>query len=83
MARFKAEQSRARYLLIQIKQPIKSSVSCVRGAVIGHDGSVVALSAQSICFHGDTPGAPNIIATVRTNLKAAGVVARQICDLSQ
>jgi hypothetical protein len=31
----------------------------------------------------DTPGAPNIIATVRTNLEAAGVVARQIRDLSQ
>ena len=51
------------------------------GAVVAHDGTVIGLKAQSICFHGDTPGAPNIIATVRTKLEAAGVVVRRIRDL--
>ena len=37
------------------------------------DGSRVALRAESICCHGDTPGAVEIAATVRAALEAAGV----------
>jgi 5-oxoprolinase (ATP-hydrolysing) subunit A len=37
------------------------------------DGSRVALQAESICCHGDTPGAVEIAATVRRALEAAGV----------
>ena len=37
------------------------------------DGSRVALRAESICCHGDTPGAVEIAATVRGALEAAGV----------
>jgi UPF0271 protein len=51
------------------------------GTVVAHDSTVIGLRAQSICFHGDTPGAPSIIAAVRTKLEAAGVVVRQIRDL--
>jgi 5-oxoprolinase (ATP-hydrolysing) subunit A len=53
------------------------------GTVVAHDSTVIELRAQSICFHGDTPGAPSIIAAVRTKLEAAGVVVRQIRDLPQ
>ncbi len=53
------------------------------GSVIAHDGTVVELRAQSICFHGDTPGASRIIATARTKLEAAGVVVCPIRDLPQ
>ena len=71
-------------VLVDPNQAAQQVLRIVReGAVIAHDGSVVGLSAQSICFHGDTPGAPNIIATVRTNLEAAGVIVRQIRDLPQ
>jgi UPF0271 protein len=51
------------------------------GTVVAHDGTIIGLRAQSICFHGDTPGAPNIVATVRAKLEASGVVVRQIRDL--
>jgi 5-oxoprolinase (ATP-hydrolysing) subunit A len=37
------------------------------------DGSTVALSAESICCHGDTPGAVAIAAAVRSGLASAGV----------
>ncbi len=37
------------------------------------DGSRVTLQAESICCHGDTPGAVEIAATVRRALEAAGV----------
>jgi UPF0271 protein len=43
------------------------------GAVVAVDGSRVALRAESICCHGDTPGAVEIAASVRSALAAAGV----------
>jgi UPF0271 protein len=44
-----------------------------RGAVIASDGSEVAVDAQTICIHGDTPGAPEIAATVARTLRQASV----------
>jgi UPF0271 protein len=44
-----------------------------RGLVTASDGSEVALRAQTICIHGDTPGATAIAAEVRRTLRAAGV----------
>jgi 5-oxoprolinase (ATP-hydrolysing) subunit A len=49
--------------------------------VKAHDGTLVAVQAASICFHGDTPGAPTIVATARARLQAAGVAVRPIRDL--
>ena len=43
------------------------------GHVIAADGSVVALVAESICCHGDTPGAVEIAASVRDALQHARV----------
>jgi len=43
------------------------------GAVTAVDGSGVKLSADSICCHGDTPGAVEIAAAVRRALEVAGV----------
>jgi UPF0271 protein len=51
------------------------------GQVQAHDGTLVAVRAASICFHGDTPGAPAIVAAARTRLEAAGVAVRPIRDL--
>ena len=51
------------------------------GVVQAHDGTLVPVQAQSICFHGDTPGAPAIVAAARTRLEAAGVMVRPIRDL--
>lgn len=44
-----------------------------RGVVVACDGSEVAVNAQTICIHGDTPGALEIAATVAQTLGEAGV----------
>jgi len=51
-----------------------------RGVVIASDGSEVAVEAQTICIHGDTPGAPQIAATVARTLRESGV---RLCSLTQ
>ena len=45
----------------------------VKGEVATDDGSVVLVTTESICVHGDTPGAVEIARTVRTALESAGV----------
>jgi UPF0271 protein len=44
-----------------------------RGAVVAHDGTEISVSAQTICIHGDTPGAPRIAAAVAQTLRQAGI----------
>ncbi len=43
------------------------------GTVVAIDGSVIAVRAESICLHGDTPGAVQLAASVRAALTGAGV----------
>ncbi|HZS72799.1 MAG TPA: LamB/YcsF family protein, partial [Candidatus Acidoferrum sp.] len=43
------------------------------GALAAHDGTRVRLRADTICIHGDTPGAPQIAAAVAETLRRAGV----------
>jgi UPF0271 protein len=45
-----------------------------RGIVTAHDGTEVKLTAQTICIHGDTPGAPQIAASVVRTLQDASVL---------
>jgi len=44
-----------------------------RGTVIARDGGAVPINAQTICIHGDTPGAPEIARVVSRMLRQAGV----------
>jgi UPF0271 protein len=44
-----------------------------RGSVTARDGTEVAVNAQTICIHGDTPGASKIAAAVAQTLRQAGV----------
>src|SRR2546427_5938053 len=44
-----------------------------RGVVIASDGSEVSVDAQTLCIHGDTPGAPEIAAMVARTLREGGV----------
>jgi UPF0271 protein len=46
------------------------------GAVSAVDGSVVALDAESVCLHGDSPGAVSMAQAVRAGLEASGVGVR-------
>jgi UPF0271 protein len=43
------------------------------GAVVAHDGSRVPLEADTICLHGDTPGAFENAKSIRAALRSAGV----------
>ncbi len=53
------------------------AVSIARdGRVTSGDGSPVALRADTICIHGDTPGAVAIAAAVRRGLADAGIEVR-------
>ena len=49
-----------------------------QGSVVAADGSVVSLVAQTICIHGDTPGAIAIAAAVHRRLTGAGIVIRAL-----
>ncbi|MGK2854715.1 MAG: LamB/YcsF family protein, partial [Microbacteriaceae bacterium] len=43
------------------------------GRVTAVDGTRVPVNAESVCVHGDTPGAVAIAAAVRKRLTVAGV----------
>jgi UPF0271 protein len=43
------------------------------GRITAHDGRSVAVRADTICIHGDTPGAADYAAAVREALGKAGV----------
>jgi UPF0271 protein len=56
------------------------AVAIVRdGRVTASDGSIVAVAADTLCVHGDSPGAVEIARAVRVGLEEAGiaVAARQ------
>jgi UPF0271 protein len=49
------------------------AVELAQGSVTAVDGSRIAVRAETICCHGDTPGAVEIAAAVRRALEGAGV----------
>jgi UPF0271 protein len=46
------------------------------GTIIARDGSLLQVQADSICVHGDTPGAVAMAGAVRAGLEDAGVTVR-------
>ena len=49
-----------------------------RGSVMAADGSSVSLAADTICIHGDTPGAVEIAAAVHQRLTEAGIAIKAL-----
>jgi len=45
----------------------------VEGTVLAIDGSEIACAVESLCVHGDTPGAVDLATAVRAALSAAGI----------
>src|SRR5262249_45941251 len=43
------------------------------GRVIASDGSAVRVDAETLCVHGDTPGAVAIARAIRERLESSGV----------
>jgi UPF0271 protein len=60
-----------------LHDPVSVAARAVRLVVTGQveasDGSAIAVSARSLCVHGDSPGAVSMATAVRAGLEAAGV----------
>jgi 5-oxoprolinase (ATP-hydrolysing) subunit A len=65
-----------------IVDPSEAAAQALRiaesGRVIAQDGTEIRVPAQTICIHGDTPGALRIAAAVAERLKTAGVALRPV-----
>jgi len=65
-----------------ITDPQRAAEQAVRMAMEGKvktmDGPVVDIAVQTICCHGDTPGAETIVRTVRDALEKAGCQVRPL-----
>src|SRR5262245_36596905 len=65
-----------------ITDPERAAAQAVKMAMEGKvktiDGVEVDISVQTICCHGDTPGAPRIVRTVREALEKAGCHVRAL-----
>jgi UPF0271 protein len=49
------------------------SALVTHGEVVANDGSHVPIAFETLCLHGDTPGAPTLAARIRRELRALGV----------
>ena len=58
----------------QVADRVASMVTA--GQLTAVDGSVIGVEAESICVHGDSPGAVRIAAAVRRRLQAEGVALK-------
>jgi 5-oxoprolinase (ATP-hydrolysing) subunit A len=54
-----------------------------RGSVTASDGSEVPVNAQTICIHGDTPGAPGIASAVARTLRQGDVSLRALTRVAK
>jgi 5-oxoprolinase (ATP-hydrolysing) subunit A len=65
-----------------LRDPKSAAEQAVRIAkhqgVIASDGSPVQIDAQTICIHGDTPGAPKIAESVAAALQESGISLRPL-----
>ena len=50
-----------------------------RGTVVAYDGSEVAVNAETLCIHGDTPGPAKIAQAVAQALQKAGLELKPLC----
>lgn len=55
----------------QVAEQVRSLVT--RGETLASDGTRLAIAFQSLCLHGDTPGAPLLASRIREQLAACGV----------
>jgi UPF0271 protein len=67
-----------------IVDPAKAAAQAVKMAMEGKvrtiDGAEIDISVQTICCHGDTPGAEKIVRAVREGLEKAGCQVRPLRD---
>ena len=65
-----------------ITEPFGAASQAIRiakdGSVRTSDGSEIRVQAETICIHGDTPGAVKIAAAVNERLKDSGIAVRRL-----
>jgi UPF0271 protein len=58
---------------------VPRAIQMVRNRTVAAlDGTLLSLEAETICLHGDTPGADRLAAALRAALETAGIVLRAI-----
>ena len=58
---------------------VERAVRMVRDSVVlTPDGKEIPLKVETICVHGDTPGAPELTRRIRAGLEAAGIAVRPL-----
>lgn len=61
------------------EEVVKRAIQMVRQHTVqAVDGSLLQLDVDTICVHGDTPGADRLAARVRTGLETAGIIVRAV-----
>jgi UPF0271 protein len=72
-------RSRAGAVIHDVAAVVDRAVRMVRdGIVVTPDGREIPLAVETICVHGDTPGAPELTRTIRAGLEDAGI---RVCPL--
>jgi len=70
-------RSRSRFddaLILDPAEASRQAVSIVQQRIVITSGGIeIAVNAQTLCIHGDTPGAPGVAAAVAQSLSQAGV----------
>ncbi len=59
-----------------IKDPemvAERAIAMAEGKVTAIDGTEIPLETQTLCVHGDTPGAVELVRSIRRRLEAAGI----------
>jgi len=55
------------------KEAAAQALSLARGAVVASDGSVLTRWVDTLCVHGDSPGAVSIATAVRQVMADSGI----------
>ncbi len=63
-----------------LHEPAEAAAQALRmakeGSVVAANGEIIALKVETICIHGDTPGAVQIAAAVRHALEETGIIVQ-------
>jgi UPF0271 protein len=72
-------RSRPGAVIHDVAVVVDRAVRMVRdGIVLTPDGGEIPLKVDTICVHGDTPGAPELTKRIRAGLEAAGITVRPL-----
>jgi 5-oxoprolinase (ATP-hydrolysing) subunit A len=72
-------RSKAGSVIHDTPQVVQRAIRMVKDRqVVARDGSTIQLQAETICLHGDTPGAAEHARAVRQGLEAAGIQVRAL-----